>query len=76
MFVTLVSERSFLCFSTRKEQLTFTNRDDSLQDLTESKEGVYYPATFAQSRGGEPCLISTPERVTYDFSVSEPAKVF
>ena len=40
MFVTLVLEGSFLFFSTRKERSSFTNRDDHLQDLTESKVGV------------------------------------
>ena len=38
--IALVSEQSFLFFSTRKEWSSFTNRDDHLQALPELKGGV------------------------------------
>ena len=75
MFVTLVSEHSFLFFSKCKEQLSFMNRDNHLQDLIESKKELLSHNLCAVPKGS-PCLISTLERVTYSFNASEPTKSF
>ena len=52
---------------------SYTKRDDRLQRLVESEEELLF-RTCCTVLGGSPCLISTPERVTFGFSASEPAE--